>query len=101
MNSKHGVPGAQRRIDTTDRADMPPLAIAEEPGIAPISQPWVTPGNGLCQSIQSYESLDWAHAQFAEEAGEIATTAPFAEESRLMPSLVPHSVSQLWDALLS
>ena len=34
----------------------------------------VATGNGLCQSIQSYESLWCAHAQFLAEMGLIAST---------------------------
>jgi hypothetical protein len=90
----NGVPAAQEGIDATDQADVPDTGCCNQSA-------WVTAGNGLCQSIQSYESPDWAHAQFAEEAGLIASPASFDEELKIKPWLLPHSMSLLWDVLLS
>jgi hypothetical protein len=55
-----------------------------------------------CASPSSRMSRrNWAHAQFAEEAGLIASPASFDEELKIKPWLLPHSMSLLWDVLLS
>jgi len=61
----------------------------------------VTAANGLCQSIQSYESPDWAHAQFDIEAGLIEAATFWCMESTLMLSSMPRSISVFRDVLLS